>query len=114
MVFCSIGSGLGAGRCRRVIFAGDVHVCGSRAARGRIDVATTNGVCWGSHAALVVAVLYFLELDANLEVLGSGRNTGLTEGEVGAIWSQVCEVANSLESHIPSSVARNPPNSAGE
>jgi hypothetical protein len=46
---------------------------------GRIDAATTNGVYWGSCSALVATVSHFLELDADLEVLGSIRNSRLTE-----------------------------------
>jgi hypothetical protein len=34
VVFCSTGSGFGAGRCRWAVFAGDVHVRDSGAARG--------------------------------------------------------------------------------
>jgi hypothetical protein len=45
---------------------------------GRIDIAAANGFRWGSRSALVAAVLHFRELDADLEVLGSRRNVGLT------------------------------------
>jgi hypothetical protein len=41
---------------------------------GRIDIGAANGVHWGSHSALVAAVLHFLELKTELEVLGSGHN----------------------------------------
>jgi hypothetical protein len=47
--------------------------------KGQIDATTANRVHWGSHSALVVAVLHFPELDVDLEVLGSRHNTGLTE-----------------------------------
>jgi hypothetical protein len=49
---------------------------------GRIDVVAANGVHWGYRSALVAARSHFLALDADLEVLGSGRNGGLTEGEM--------------------------------
>jgi hypothetical protein len=47
-----------------------------------IDAASTNGVLWGSRSVLVATVSHFPELDANLKVLVSGCNTGLTEGKV--------------------------------
>jgi hypothetical protein len=81
---------------------------------GRIDATAANGVCWGSHFVLVAAVSCFLELDADLKVLGSKRNAGLIEGDVDALWSQVRAAMDSLASHVPSSVARNPPDSTGE
>jgi hypothetical protein len=54
------------------------------------------------------------ELDVDLEVLRFGRNAGLTEDEVDALRSRVRVAANSLTSHVLSSVARNPPDGAGE
>jgi hypothetical protein len=81
---------------------------------GRIDTVAANGVCWGSCSALVVAVSHFLELDTDLEVVGSGRNASLTKGEVDALWSWVCTAADSLASHVPSLVAHNPPDSVRE
>jgi hypothetical protein len=58
---------------------------------------------------LVATVSHFPELDADLDVLESGRSKGLTEDEVGALMSLVCAAADSLASHVPSLVARNPP-----
>jgi hypothetical protein len=63
---------------------------------------------------MVAAVSHFPEVDADLEVLRSGRNAGLTEGEVDALWSRVHKTIDSLASHVPSSIARNPPDSEGE
>jgi hypothetical protein len=63
---------------------------------------------------LVAAVLHFPDLGTDLEVLGTERNMGLKEDEVNALWSRVHAAADSLASHIPSSVARNPPDSMGE
>jgi hypothetical protein len=45
---------------------------------GRIDAVAANGVCWGSHSALVATVLHFSELNTKLEVLGSGHNADYT------------------------------------
>jgi hypothetical protein len=52
---------------------------------GQIDAATANGVHWGSCSVLVAAVSHFPELDADLEVLESERNVGLTEDEVNVL-----------------------------
>jgi hypothetical protein len=79
----------------------------------QIDVAAANEVHWGSRYVLVVAVLHFPELGIDLEVLGSRRGAGLIEDEVDALWSKVRVATDSLESHVPSSVARNPPDGAG-
>jgi hypothetical protein len=79
-----------------------------------IDAAGTNGVLWGSHSVLVATVSHFPELDANLKVLGSGCNTGLTKGKVDGLQSRVHAAADLLASHIPSSVAHNPLDSVGE
>jgi hypothetical protein len=57
---------------------------------------------------------HFPELDADLEVLGFRRSTGLIEDEVDVVWSWVRAVADSLVLHVPSSMACNPPDSAGE
>jgi hypothetical protein len=81
---------------------------------GWIDAVATNRVRWGSCSAFVTAVSHFLELATDLEVLGYGRNAGIAEDEVDALWSQVREAADWLASHIPPLVAQNPPDSARE
>jgi hypothetical protein len=81
---------------------------------GSIDVTATNRVRWGSHSALVAMVLHFPELDADLEVLGSRHNAGLTKDEINPLRSRVRAAVDLLSSHVPSSVARSPPDSAGE
>jgi hypothetical protein len=53
-------------------------------------------------------VSHFLELDIDEEVLRFGRSAGLIEDEVNTLWSQVHMAVDSLASHAPSSVARNP------
>jgi Trp operon repressor len=73
-----------------------------------------NRVCWESHSTLVATMSHFLELDADLEVLESDHFTGLTEDEVDALWSRVRVASDLLASHVPSSVARHPPDSVGE
>jgi hypothetical protein len=52
---------------------------------GHVDVMAANRVCWGTQSELVVTLLHFLELEAELEVLGSGRNADLTEDQVDAL-----------------------------
>jgi hypothetical protein len=81
---------------------------------GRIEATTANRVHWGSRSALGATVSHFSELDADLEVLGSGCNTGLIEDEEDTLWSRVRTAVDSLASHVPSSVAHSPPDSAGE
>jgi hypothetical protein len=81
---------------------------------GQIDAAATNGVRWGSCSALIAIVSHFPVLDVDLEVLGSGRNAGLTEGEEDALWSRVCIATDSLALHVPPSVAHNPPDNSRE
>jgi hypothetical protein len=63
---------------------------------------------------LVAAVSHFPKLKTELEVLGSGRSADLIEDEADALWIQVHTASDSLVSHVPSLVARNPPNSTGE
>jgi hypothetical protein len=48
--------------------------------KGHVSATTTNGICWGIQSALVTALLHFSEL----ELLGSGCNTDLTEDQVDA------------------------------
>jgi hypothetical protein len=79
-----------------------------------IDATTTNGVCWVARSALVATVLHFPKLDTDLEVLESRCSAGLMEDEADALYSRVCTTSDSLASHIPSSVGRNPPDSMGE
>jgi hypothetical protein len=53
---------------------------------GWIDAVAANGVYWGSRSALVAALLHFLELKTELEVLRSRCSVELTEDEVDALW----------------------------
>jgi hypothetical protein len=63
---------------------------------------------------LITVVSHFLELETDLEVLGSGRSTGLTEDEVDALWARVRAASDSLASHVPSSVAHDHSDSTRE
>jgi hypothetical protein len=53
---------------------------------GWIDAVTANGVCWRSCSAVVVAVLHFVELKTELEVLGSGHSADLTQDKADVLW----------------------------
>jgi hypothetical protein len=81
---------------------------------GRIDTTAANGVHWGFHFALVAAVSLFPQLKTELEVLKSRHNADLTEGEAESLWIQVRVASDSLASHVPSLIACNPPDDAGE
>jgi hypothetical protein len=63
---------------------------------------------------LIAALSYFLELKSELELLGSGHNANLTEDQADALWHLVGAASDSLALLIPSLVACDPPNSAGE
>jgi hypothetical protein len=81
---------------------------------GRIDIMAANGVRWGSCSTLVATMSHFLELKTKMEVLKSGRSVDLTEDEAHALWIGVRVASFLLVSHVPSSVARNPPDGMGE
>jgi hypothetical protein len=81
---------------------------------GRINTAVANGVHWGTRSSLVASLSHFPELNFELELLRSGRNVDLTEDQTDSLWTQVHVALDSLASHIPSSVTRSPPDSAGE
>jgi hypothetical protein len=49
---------------------------------------------------LVTALLYFPELEAELEVLRSRCNMNLTEDQVDALWIRACLASDSLASHV--------------
>jgi hypothetical protein len=59
--------------------------------------------------ALVAALLHFLELEPELELLGSGHNVNLTEDQADAHWAQVRAASDWLALHVPPSVAHSPP-----
>jgi hypothetical protein len=82
--------------------------------KGRIDAVAANEVHWGSHSALVATVSHFLELRMELEVLGSERSADMIEDDADALWTRVRVPSDSLVSHVPSSVAYNPPDRMSE
>jgi hypothetical protein len=52
---------------------------------GHIDAAIANAVHWETWSVLVTALLQFLELGAEVEVLRSRRNVDLMEYQMGAL-----------------------------
>jgi hypothetical protein len=82
--------------------------------KDRIDTAATNGVYWGTRSTLVVILSDFLELESELELLGSWWNADLTDDQADALWPRVSGALDSLASLVPSSFAHNPLDDAGE
>jgi hypothetical protein len=76
----------------------------------RVNAVAANRVRWG----LVATLSHYLKLEAELELLGSRCNMALTEDQVDALWILARPALNLLESHVLPSVARNPPDGAGE
>jgi hypothetical protein len=81
---------------------------------GWVDATAANGVYWGTRSMLVTALSHISELDAKLELLGSGCNVDLMEDEVDALWTRVRATSNSLASHVLPSVAHIPPDGTRE
>jgi hypothetical protein len=63
---------------------------------------------------MVAALSDFLELKSVLELHGSGRNADLTDNQADAIWPLVSAASDSLALLVPSLIARDPPDGAGE
>jgi hypothetical protein len=53
-------------------------------------------------------------MKSELELLGSGCNTDMTEDELDALWTWVCTASDLLAPIVPSLVACGPPDGAGE
>jgi hypothetical protein len=81
---------------------------------GQVDTAAANGVHWGTRSPLVTALLHFLELEAELELLGARCNAPLTKDRVDAHWILACPTSDLLASYVLSSIIRSPPDGAGE
>jgi hypothetical protein len=54
---------------------------------GHVDAVATKGVPWRTQSALTVTLSHFPELETGLELLGSRRNTDLTESLLDALWT---------------------------
>jgi hypothetical protein len=75
---------------------------------GHIDDAATNKVCWG-RSVLTATLPHFPKLQTELKLLGSRHNADLTEGQLDALWTQMCQASESLALSIPPSVACDSP-----
>jgi hypothetical protein len=65
-------------------------------------------------SALVTALSHFLELEPQLELLGSVRNTALMEDQVDALLALACPALDLLASHFLPSAAHGPRHGVGE
>jgi hypothetical protein len=54
---------------------------------GRVYAAATNGVHWGARLALTTILSHFLEVELELELLGSGYNVDMSKDEMEALWT---------------------------
>jgi hypothetical protein len=53
----------------------------------QVNATAINRVLWGARLALIATLSYFLELEAELDLLGSGYITKLTSDEMEALWA---------------------------
>jgi hypothetical protein len=85
---------------------------------GRVNAVAINGVHWGSRLVLTAVLPHFLELEAELELLGSGYNTDLMNDEMENLLAKTYWALKFLSSKVPPSTAHSlpssPPDSAGE
>jgi hypothetical protein len=65
-----------------------------------VDAVVAHRVRWGTRSLLVTALSYFLELDAKLELLGSGRNAALMEDQVVTECQDIVESCSSVSWHF--------------
>ena len=79
------------------------------AVEDRLDVAAFSGVHWGTQSSLVVVLSHFLELEAELGLLGSGRSAETSETELERLWGITRPTADRLAANVPGSMARASP-----
>jgi hypothetical protein len=63
---------------------------------------------------LIAALSHFLEPKTELELIRYGCNADLSEDREDALWTRVRVASGSLTTNVASSVARGPPDDAGE
>jgi hypothetical protein len=68
----------------------------------------------GARLVLVASLSHFPKLEPELELLGSGCNADLTEGQLDTLWTQTRQASESLALSIPPSAAHNSPDDIGE
>jgi prophage DNA circulation protein len=69
------------------------------------NATTANGVRWRARSALVTVLSHFPELETEVELLGSGRGTDLSDDQSDALLLQVSVASDSLASLVSSSMA---------
>jgi hypothetical protein len=72
---------------------------------GRVDVLAANGVHLGARLALAASLSHFPKSGPELELLGSGHNVDLIEGQLDALWALTLQASKSLAINILPSVA---------
>jgi hypothetical protein len=55
---------------------------------GRVNAVAINRVQWGARLALTAVLSHFTKLESELELLWSGYNIDLTDGEMEILWTQ--------------------------
>jgi hypothetical protein len=75
-----------------------------------INVVAANGVWWGARSTLVAILLHFPELETEVELLGFGRGTDLSDDQADALRQLISVTSDSLASLVSSSLARDSPN----
>jgi hypothetical protein len=79
-----------------------------------VDVVASNGALWDAWLALTTVLLHFLELEHELELLGSEYNTAMMRDDMEVFWTRSCRASESLSSRAPLLVARSSPDGAGD
>jgi hypothetical protein len=80
---------------------------------GWVDAMAANRICWGTQSALVATLLHFSKLEAELELLGSGRNPVPMKEQVDALLTLACPASDMLASYVLASVSCSPPDGPG-
>jgi hypothetical protein len=79
---------------------------------GHIDAAAAGRIHCGARLALTAILSHFLELEPGLELVGSGYNADIIEGQLEAFWTRTRQASESLSSRVPLSTAHSPPDGA--
>jgi hypothetical protein len=88
--------------------------CRSGPSETQVSAATLNGVQWGARLALSAVLSHFLELEVELDLLGSSYNADLSCDKMETLWTQTRRASKPLSSWVPPSAARSPPDIARE
>jgi hypothetical protein len=67
----------------------------------QVSAAALNRVRWGGRLVLTTVLLHFLELEVELDLLGSGYNANRLCDEMETLWTRTCRASKSLSSRVP-------------